>query len=239
MGLWTAFMVIVAVSGQVLMRDPGLFKRAQGTWGRGLLNFWGVAFKVVGAEHMDPNRSYVVMSNHLSWADIVALFVGLPVMPGFLAKKELDRIPFLSAALRWGGHVLIDRSRHDKAMAVLDEAAGQVRGGKTVLIFPEGTRGDSETIGPFKAGGFKLAHAAQVPIVPVGLRGSRSVFPRESFLVRPGAMELHIGEPIEFSDYKDLSFADLIARVRQDVMRLSAMPERPRTKAARGEPTAA
>lgn len=226
MGGWTAFMVMAAVSGQVVMGDPGLFKRAQRTWGQGLLKFWGVSLKVVGAEQVDPNRSYVVMSNHLSWADIVALFVGLPVMPGFLAKKELDKIPFLSAALRWGGHVLIDRGQHDRAMAALEEAAQQVRDGKTVLIFPEGTRGSSETIGTFKGGGFKLARAAQVPIVPVGLRGCRGVFPRESFLVRSGAIELHVGKPIEYAEYADMPYEELNARVRAEVMRLANMPAR-------------
>ena len=232
-------MVIVAVSGQVLLRDPGLFKRAQGTWGRGLLRFWGVSLKVCGAEQMSTARSYVVMSNHLSWADIVALFVGLPVMPGFLAKKELDRIPFLSAALRWGGHVLIDRGRHDRAMAALDAAAQQVRDGKTVLIFPEGTRGSSETVGSFKGGGFRLARAAEVPIVPVGLRGTRGVFPRESFLIRPGAIELHIGRPIEFSEYKDFDHEELTAHVRREVMQLSGMPDRETLKDAQGALTPA
>lgn len=227
-------MVIVAVTGQVLLRDPGLFKRAQRTWGRGLLTFWGVSLGIHGAERLDPDRSYVIMANHLSWADIVVLFVSLPVMPGFLAKKELDRIPFLSAALRWGGHVLVDRGKHTRAMQALSNAADQICDGKTVLIFPEGTRGSSDTIGAFKGGGFKLARAAKVAIVPVGIRGTRGVFPKESVLVRSGAIEVHIGEPFEYADYEGLAFSEVTAHIRAQIMELSAMPARESSHPDRG-----
>lgn len=227
LGLWTAFMVVTAVAGSTLKRDPGLFKRAQRFWARGLLRFWGVELRVVGADNVDPNRSYVVMANHLSYVDIVALFVALPVLPGFLAKKELTRVPFLAAALRHGGHVVIDRGSHNRAMAALDRAAQQVREGRTVLIFPEGTRGDSDTVGAFKGGGFRLARKAMVPILPVGLRGCRAVFPRRSLLIRPGVVEVHIGAPLAPEVAAELDFRELTDRVRGTVMKLSAMPARP------------
>ena len=99
-GLWTAFMVSYAVTLGVLLRDPELFKRMQRVWARGLVKFWGVEIEVHGTEHMDPALSYVVMSNHLSYVDIVALFLALPIIPGFLAKRELSRVPFLASALR-------------------------------------------------------------------------------------------------------------------------------------------
>jgi 1-acyl-sn-glycerol-3-phosphate acyltransferase len=173
LGLWTVFMVIAAVSAGVLMRDPDLFKRAQRVWARGLLQVWGVELHVVGAERVDLSKSYVVMANHLSYVDIVVLFLALPMIPGFLAKRELAKVPFLAMAIRSGGHVLIDRGRRESAVESIKNAADQVRGGRTVLIFPEGTRGDSDTIGDLKKGGFHLAKSAVVPILPVGVRGSR------------------------------------------------------------------
>ena len=219
-------MVVVAVAGSTLARDPGLFRRAQRTWGRGLLRFWGVRLKVIGTEQVDLSRSYVVMANHLSYVDIVALFVALPVMPGFLAKKELTRVPFLAAALRHGGHVVIDRGQHNRAMAALDRAAEQVRDGSTVLIFPEGTRGDTDTIGTFKGGGFRLAKSAEVPILPVGLRGCRAIFPKDSLLIRPGEIEVHIGVPVPPHEAANLDFPQLTERVRMAIMELSDMPAR-------------
>ena len=224
--LWTAFMVTLAVALSALRGDFGVFRRMQRQWARGLVRFWGVRVAVHGAEHMDTSTSYVVVSNHLSWADIVVLFLALPITPGFLAKRELLRVPFLAAALRSGGHVIIDRGKRSSAVQALHKAAQEIRAGKTVLVFPEGTRGDSDTVGDFKKGGFHLARDAKVPILPVGVRGSRSVFPRAGILIHPGAIEVHIGPPIPVPDIERLSVDALVERTRAEVMALSAMPAR-------------
>jgi 1-acyl-sn-glycerol-3-phosphate acyltransferase len=226
LGVWTAFMVTIAVTLAALRGDPEVFRRMQRDWARGLIKFWGVQVEVHGAEHMAGDRSYVVMSNHLSYADIVALFLALPVIPGFLAKRELTRVPFLAQALRSGGHVVIDRGQRANARQAINEAALQVKGGKTVLIFPEGTRGDTDTIGDFKKGGFYLAREAGVPILPVGLRGTRGVFARGSLLVRPGRVEVHIGAPIASDEVLRRDASDLVPVVRAKIMELSAMPAR-------------
>ncbi len=226
-GLWTAFMVSFAVTAGLLLRDPDFFKRMQRYWARGLTGFWGVNLEVFGAEHMvaGPDASYVVMANHASYADIVALFIALPIIPGFMAKRELLRVPFLAAALRAGGHVIVDRGgRHEKAMKLIDSAAKQVRSGKTVLIFPEGTRGNSETIGDFKSGGFRLARSAGVPIIPVGLRGTGRVGPKHSLLIWPGKVEVHIGEPLSPEEIAALDHPALVQRVRSRIVTLSGTP---------------
>ena len=103
-----------------------------------------------GIENVDPEGSYVVVANHQSWVDVVVLFQSLPVIPGFMAKRELLRVPFLAAALRAGGHVVVDRQNHSSARKTLDGAAEQIRAGKSVLIFPEGTRQRTQAIGKFK-----------------------------------------------------------------------------------------
>jgi 1-acyl-sn-glycerol-3-phosphate acyltransferase len=225
LGVWTAFMVSLAVTLGVIRRDPELFRRMQRRWAKGLVRFWGVEVEVHGLENMDAGRNYVVMSNHVSYVDIVALFLALPVIPGFLAKRELTRVPFLAQALRSGGHVVIDRGQ-TTAVQTIQNAAEQVRGGKTVLIFPEGTRGDSDTVGSFKKGGFYLAKASGVPILPVGLRGSRDIFPRGSLLVRPGKVEVHIGAPLPPEEISQRSESQLRPLVRAKIVALSAMPPR-------------
>jgi 1-acyl-sn-glycerol-3-phosphate acyltransferase len=238
LGAWTVFMVIGAVALSVIKGDPEVFRRAQRSWASGLVRVWGVDVRVYGAEAVDTTRSYVVMANHLSYVDIVALFIALPIIPGFLAKSELARVPFLSQALRSGGHVVIDRDQRQSAMQTLDKAAEQVRGGKTVLVFPEGTRGDSDTIGDFKKGGFHLAKSAGVPILPVGLRGSRSVFAKSSLLVKPGVIEVHIGQAIPPADVTGYEASEMVGRVRAQIMDLAAMPARePRARSSARAPS--
>jgi 1-acyl-sn-glycerol-3-phosphate acyltransferase len=228
LAVWTVFMVTTAVGASLIRADMGVFRRAQRVWARGLTRFWGVDVQLFGAEHMDPAQSYVVMANHQSYADIVAIFQVLPIIPGFLAKSELKRVPFLATALRAGGHVVIDRDRHESAMQTIDSAAEQVRGGKTVLIFPEGTRSSEKTIADFKSGGFRLARSAGVPIIPVGLRGSGDVGPKKSFLFYPGKIEVHIGAPLTAADVQARDFKELVAEARARISELSEMPLRDR-----------
>jgi 1-acyl-sn-glycerol-3-phosphate acyltransferase len=223
-GVWTAFMVTFAVTTGVLLRDPQFFKRMQRYWARGLTSFWGVELEVYGAEHMPADDAgCVVMANHVSNVDIVALFIALPRIPGFMAKRELLKVPFLAAALRAGGHVIVDRGQHDQAKKALQHAAQQVREGRTVLVFPEGTRGDSESLGGFKSGGFRLARTAEVPIYPVGIRGTGLVGPKHSLLVWPGRIEVHIGEPFMPSEWQGLDQSALMARVRTRIVGLSGI----------------
>jgi 1-acyl-sn-glycerol-3-phosphate acyltransferase len=219
-------MVTFAVTTGLVLRDPDFFKRMQRYWALGLTRFWGVEVEVHGAEHMRDGASYVVMANHVSYADIVALFIALPVIPGFMAKRELMRVPFLGAALRAGGHVIVDRGAHDRAMKAIEHAARQVREGRTVLIFPEGTRGDAKTVGDFKSGGFRLARSAGVPIIPVGLRGTGNVGPKNSLLFWPGKIEVHIGTPLAPDDVQALDINSLVRQVRGQIITLSATPGR-------------
>lgn len=220
-------MVTYAIGSSLILNDPEFFRRAQRNWARGLARFWGMELKVFGAENMPEGSPYVVMSNHASYADIVALFMALPVIPGFLAKRELMKIPFLAAALRAGGHVIIDRGKRESAKAALDSAAQQVRSGKTVLIFPEGTRGDADAVAPFKSGGFHLAKAARVPIIPVGLRGTRAIGPKHSVLFWPGSVEVHIGAPISPDEIEGKELYPLVEAVRTRIATLSDQPVSP------------
>jgi len=222
--VWTAYMVTYAIGSSVILNDPEFFRRAQRDWARGLARFWGMDLKIYGAENMPEGSPYVVMSNHASYADIVALFMALPVIPGFLAKRELMKIPFLAAALRAGGHVIIDRGKRESARQALDSAAQQVRSGKTVLIFPEGTRSDADTVAPFKSGGFHLAKAARVPIIPVGLRGTSAIGPKHSVLFWPGTVEVHIGAPISPDEIEGKELYPLVESVRSRIATLSDQP---------------
>ncbi len=219
-------MVTTAMGAVGVTGDGDVFRRLERVWAKGLTNVWGVDVAAFGTQHIDPTRSYVIMSNHASHVDIVALFLALPIVPGFLAKSELDKVPFLSTALRAGGHVVIDRGKHQSAMDTLKRAAVEVREGKTIVIFPEGTRGDSATVGAFKKGGFHLAKEAEVAIVPVGVRGSRDVLPKHGRLLHPGRVEVHIGAPISVDDVKAMPLDALVARTRSEIMSLSAMPAR-------------
>lgn len=215
-------MCSVAVPIYSVTRDRPRFQKMQKFWADGLARAWGMEVASYGSEQLDPTKPYVFMANHLSHADIVALFVGLNRNVGFLAKKELRKVPFLAQAMVAGGHVFIDRKERSSAVNVMSQAAQQVAGGASLVIFPEGTRGRREEIQPFKRGGFHLARQAGVAVVPVGLRGTRKIMGREDLIVRPGRVEVHVGAPVRVTSFENA--AHCADYVREQIGDLAAMP---------------
>jgi len=165
-------------------------------WVRWILTTCGVQVDVSGLEHLDPSRAYVVMANHQSVWDTAAIVATLPGSFRFVAKRELTWIPFFGWALAASGHVIIDRANHERSVRSLERAAARFRDGKTVVIFPEGTRARTGELGEFKSGGFHLALAAQVPILPASVSGSSRITPPHSLRIDSGRIHVHYGEPI-------------------------------------------
>jgi 1-acyl-sn-glycerol-3-phosphate acyltransferase len=215
-------MCSVAVPVYSVTRHRPTFQRMQRFWATNLARAWGMQVRPHGVEQLDPERSYVFMANHLSHVDIVALLVALPMNVGFLGKKELRKVPFIAQAMVAGGHVFIDRKAGANAANTLSAAARTVAAGAPIVIFPEGTRGAREEIGPFKRGGFNLALQARVPVVPVGLRGTRAIMGRERLTIEPGVVDVHVGAPIDPASFDNT--AQLCEHVRQQVGTLAAMP---------------
>lgn len=149
-----------------------------------------------GLEHVDPKQPFVFMSNHQSVIDTAAIVSTLPVSWRFVAKRELLWIPFFGWALGIGGHVIVDRKDRERAVKSLKRAASRIRGGTSVVIFPEGTRSPSGTMGLFKSGGFHLAIEAGVPIVPITVSGSNRITPKGSLRIESGRVAIRYAAPI-------------------------------------------
>jgi len=114
-----------------------------------------------------------------------------------VAKKELERVPVFGRAFVSCGHVTVDRGDRGSAVESLEKAARQINAdNSSIMIFPEGTRSPTGAMQRFKKGAFVLAIQAGVPIVPVAVRGGRAIMPKGSYRIRPGELEIHIGEPI-------------------------------------------
>ncbi len=186
-------------------------------WVRWVLASCGIAVRSEGLEHLDPTQPYVIMSNHQSVFDIAALIGTLPTTWRFVAKRELTRIPFFGWAMAFGRHVIIDRRDHETSIRSLHRAAERVRGGMSVIIFPEGTRSPSGELGPFKSGGFHLAIEAGVPILPVSVSGSRRITPKRSLRIESGTILIRYGVPIPTSKFAEEDRELLKSEVRRAI----------------------
>ncbi len=239
--LWCGTIVICAELLRVKHGRHSIFERTTRRWARWIAG--GAAMRVIphGADAIDPTKPHVYVVNHVSIMDIPAILLAVPAH-GFVAKRELERVPFFGAAARAVGVVYIDRENRKSAFASYEEAADKVRNGQSVIVFPEGTRGATYALRPFKKGPFVLAIRAGVPIVPVVMHGTIEVTPNGTLHVTPGTVNVHLLPAIETTG---LTYGDrnaLADRVHESMTRtlsslygvppLVAVPPSSRTDAA-------
>jgi len=172
------------------------------TWGAAVCRVAGVRVRIVGAENLVPEQTYIFVGNHASQFDIFSFQGFFPHDFRWIAKKELFRIPLFGPAMRGAGIIPIDRSHGREAMKSLNRAAQQIAGGTSVLIFPEGTRSTDGRLQPFKTGAITLAIKAGVPVVPIGFIGTHDILPKGKLLVRSGEIMIRIGRPMSIADFK-------------------------------------
>ena len=195
LGVNTAVMAPTVVAAAVV--DDRIAYRFCRQWARWNLLFFGVTVRAQRQTRLDPHRPYVFMSNHRSHLDVLAVMDALADFElRWVAKKELTEVPLFGWALRQSGHIIVDRSNTAQAIASLRAAKAQMAGGVSVIIFPEGTRADDEQLGSFKKGGFMLALETDTPIVPIVVRGTRALLPRNTWQIRAGVVDVVIGAPI-------------------------------------------
>jgi 1-acyl-sn-glycerol-3-phosphate acyltransferase len=190
-------------------------------WATIHLKACGIEVSLEGVENISK-PPYLFMCNHQSVLDIFALLSTLPLSFKWIAKRELFLVPFLGWALKAGKNISLDRKHPRKALKAMNEAARRIREGMNVVIFPEGTWSTDGNLLPFKKGGFSLALRTEVPIVPVGIRGTGRLQPQGHFLPKQkGAIHIKIGEPVHVRKKEEKpSKTALMGEVRSSIERL-------------------
>jgi 1-acyl-sn-glycerol-3-phosphate acyltransferase len=196
--------------------DPtGRFHHAHATiWGR--LGLWlaGVKLRVTGLEKVPVDGPVIFMSNHQGNFDILALCNAIPRQFAWIAKEELFAIPVFGHSMLRGGYIPLDRSDGRSAMKSIEAAAAKIRSGRSVVIFPEGTRTADGALLPFKWGGFLLAAKAGVPIVPLTINGSAAVNPCKRLELYPGTITIRFADPIPTAEGDAARSEQLMEQVR-------------------------
>ena len=210
--LFTALLTIICFP----WRNGKLPRAVQVFWSRSVLWLLLVPIKVSGRENVDPKQSYVFVANHQSFLDVFAVYGWLPNNFKWLMKKELRKIPFVGTACAVAGHIFVDRSNPRAAIESLTYIKAQLHDGISTVIFPEGTRTKTGEMGRFKAGAFKIAMDMGLPVVPITLNGFyQSMPPGQFFANLHSRVSLHIGKPIDISQFTDINEA--MAAVREKV----------------------
>lgn len=174
----------------------------------------GVRLDVVGADKLEKARPAVFIANHQSTLDVVVLGALLRHDFTAVAKKEARHDPRMLAVSAVLDPVFVDRSDLTKAKQSMDGVVRRLRAGTSILIFPEGTRMPTPTLGRFKKGAFHIARQAGVPIVPIVLRNTGELAWRRSLFVNPGTVDVAVLDPIPAGDWPADELDQRIAEVR-------------------------
>ena len=172
----------------------------------------GVRVRILGLDKIDPARSYIFMSNHISNLDPPITLPLIPRRTSVMVKKELFSYPLLGKVMRIGSLVPVDRGNRDAGIAAVREALKVIEQGINMTIYVEGKRSFDGRLLPFKKGPFYLAYASKVPVVPITISGTQEVMPKARFAIQPGTVTVHFHEPIEPAEFGDRDC--LMARVR-------------------------
>ena len=212
------------IAWSVYRRSADIGCRCEGAaraWASLVLRVAGVRVILENEAVIDSSVPQVLVTNHVSWIDVLVLAAFVPGRYVFVAKKEVEKIPVFGAAVRACGHIYIDRGDKARALASLDIARKRLEeAAPTVIIFPEGTRSNTGELGPFKKGAFVLAIQTGASVVPAAIFGSREVMKRGSFLINSGIVRVHFGEPIKVGGYSMASRSKLTHRAQRVVSEL-------------------
>jgi 1-acyl-sn-glycerol-3-phosphate acyltransferase len=196
-------------------------------WARWLLRIARVRLTLEGVEKIDPQQSYVFVANHRSYMDIPAILASIPVEFRFYAKQGLFLVPFLGTHLKRAGHLPVARGDARASVKSMTLGAQLIQQRKiSMLLFPEGGRSRAG-MREFKQGAAYIAIKAGVPIVPLGLTGTRYVLPMGSNYVRGGPVVLKVGDPIPTAGLKLQDRTQLTETLSRQVAELAGEAQDP------------
>ena len=166
---------------------------------RVIIRLSGIRLTVIGEDRVPSDTPVLYIGNHRSYFDIVLTYARCPGLTGYIAKKEMEKIPLLSRWMKFLYCLFLDRKDIKQGMKTILTAIDHIKNGISMMIFPEGTRGSAQSEAemlPFHEGSFKIATKTGCPIVPVAIINSSAVFEDHLPRVKAAPVIIEYGEPI-------------------------------------------
>ena len=180
----------------------------------------GIKKKVIGVERVPKDRSVLFIINHRGFFDVILAFYTVPVLSGFVSKKEIAKVPGLRLWMRLIRCVFLDRENPREGIKAILKGIENIKNGISMFISPEGTRNSGEGLLEFKPGSLKMAEKAGCPIVPVAITNANKVFEDHLPWIKPAEMTIEYGEPIYIQELSKEARAELLEHCRERVLEL-------------------
>lgn len=212
--LYTAILIPFAMVASLIEgghRCTWIFR----TWAWLIVRTCGITVEIEGLEHLDGLASFVLVSNHKSLFDIIAVFDAVPREMRFVAKREIEKVPGIGFILERSQNIVIDRAGGGRTIR---RALAVARYGYSICVFAEGHRFADDEVHEFNEGAAWLAIATRLPCVPMAIRGTMALMPRGSMFVSPGRrIRLVLGRPIATDGLKSADRNELTRRLEAEV----------------------
>ncbi|MCI8592414.1 MAG: 1-acyl-sn-glycerol-3-phosphate acyltransferase [Lachnospiraceae bacterium] len=163
----------------------------------------GCRLTVIGEENVPKDEAVLYIGNHRGFFDIVATYARCPRLTGYMAKKEIERVPLLSVWMRLLHCLFLDRDDIRQGLKTILTGIEHIKNGISVCVFPEGTRStgsDQTELLPFREGAFKIATKTDCPIIPFALTNTSAIFEDHFPFIRGTRVTLEYGKPFRPSE---------------------------------------
>ncbi len=226
---YTAHMCTLAIGKSIWTKvDRRWVDKTLRGWTDKLLKILNIDCKVINPHDVkpEPGKATMIMCNHSSHFDIPLSFYAFPQTSiRMLAKKEMKKIPLMGRAMRATEFPFVARKNNKEAIQDLQYMQRLLQDNIVIWVAPEGTRSQNGQLQPFKKGCFITAIQTQATIIPIGVRGAFDILPARTLQFNLGQhAEIHIGEPIDASQYTLQTKDALISRVHQAIQQLVTAP---------------
>ncbi|MDR4505345.1 MAG: 1-acyl-sn-glycerol-3-phosphate acyltransferase [Candidatus Scalindua sp.] len=223
--LWAAGYFILIFSTLGVKDKESRYNALERKLTRIAFRLMGVRIDTQGVENIPVDEPVIFVSNHQSFFDIKLSLAAIPRNISFISKDILFKIPFLGKYMRVSGHIGIRRSNERAAYEALSKVVNKLKGGKSVVFFPEGTRSENGELGPFKRGVSMVVLRSGRKVVPTAIIGSGHFLAKNSFLCNPQKRNVcfRFGKPLEFStgEKEDRSLSrEVVTKIRDEVSKL-------------------
>ena len=198
-------------------RDALVDKCVKGWAGR-LLKLSGCEVEVIGEENVPRDRNVLFVSNHQGNFDIPVLIRHIKKPKGFIAKKELGKMPLVRDWMKDMDCVFMDRDNPRESIRAIREGIDVLKKGNSLVLFPEGTRSSDGKLLEFKPGGLRLATKTGVLVVPVTINGTRHIMKKDSFIIKPARVRVVVSKPIDVGVFDSDTLA-LSEAVKKEISR--------------------
>ena len=180
--------------------------------------FWGIMYikivpswshKVINRHKADKNQTYIMISNHLSNMDILAIS-GLFLHYKWVSKFEVVKIPFVGWTMLLNRYILFRRADKESIKKMFHECELNLKAGNSIMMFPEGTRSPDGNMHTFKPGAFILAKKLELPILPIVLKETHLALPKNSLKFGTKCnMSVEVLDPVPFSEFGNLRIDEI------------------------------